>query len=146
MLSAPVIILGGGYASLGAAKKLGEKGIRSVILEAGPSVGGLAACVKVGPVLVEGAYHHIKPHETTLIDLIEEMGLGSQLKWVDTRMSFYTLGKFFSFSTPLDLLRFEPFSLVDKIRFGLGVLRTKYSRSESIDGLNAHEWVVKNWG
>src|SRR6185295_12187486 len=125
-MDVPVLILGGGYAGLGAADTLGQAGMKSAVLEAGPSVGGLALCVQVGPVLVEGAYHHIKPQETELIGLIRELGLADQLRWTDTRMGFHTGGKTFPFSTPSDLLRFKPFNWRDKVRFGLGVLRTKY--------------------
>ncbi|MEY4487946.1 MAG: hypothetical protein RIQ79_454 [Verrucomicrobiota bacterium] len=142
----PVAILGGGYGALGAADALGKAGSASVILEAGPSAGGLATCVQVGPVLVEGTYHHIKQHETTLIDLIGELGLADKLLWKDTRMGFYTGGQSYPFSTPRDLLRFKPFTLVDKLRFGLGVLRTKYSSSESVDGLNARDWIHRCYG
>lgn len=142
----PVIILGGGYAALGAADALGKAGVSSLIIEATPSAGGLATCVQVGPVLTEGTYHHIKPHETTLLDLIKELGLGDKMLWRDTRMGFFTQNKIFSFSTPKDLLGFRPFSLIDKLRFGLGVIRTKYSNSESVDGINARDWILKLYG
>jgi protoporphyrinogen oxidase len=146
MTHVPVVILGGGYGALGAADALGRAGVSSLIIEAAPSAGGLATCVQVGPVLVEGTYHHIKPHETTLIDLINDLGLGDRLIWKDTRMGFYTGGDMYPFSTPRDLLGFKPFNLVDKFRFGLGVVRTKYSPSESVDGLNARDWIMSLYG
>jgi protoporphyrinogen oxidase len=146
MKHVPVVILGGGYGALGAADALGRAGVSSLIIEAAPSAGGLATCVQVGPVLVEGTYHHIKPHETTLIDLINDLGLGDRLIWKDTRMGFYTGGEMYPFSTPRDLLGFKPFNLVDKFRFGLGVVRTKYSPSESVDGLNARDWIMSLYG
>lgn len=146
MSHVPVVVLGGGYAALGAADALGRASVSSIILEAAPSAGGLATCVQVGPVLVEGTYHHIKSHETTLISLINDLGLGDKLIWRDTRMGFYTGGNIYPFSTPKDLLGFKPFNLVDKLRFGLGVVRTKYSNSESVDGLNARDWVMRLYG
>ena len=145
-MESPVVILGGGYAGLGAAEELGRAGVRSTLLEAAPRLGGLAACVQVGPVLVEGAYHHIKPHETALISLIAEHGLADRLRWVDTRMGFHTAGTTYPFSTPGDLARFKPFSWPDKLRFALGVLRTKYSPSEVADGQSAREWILRHWG
>ena len=146
MTHVPVVILGGGYGALGAADALGRAGVASLIIEASPSAGGLATCVQVGPVLVEGTYHHIKSHETTLIELIKDLGLGDRLIWKDTRMGFYTCGEIYPFSTPRDLLGFKPFNLVDKFRFGLGVVRTKYSPSESVDGLNARDWILSLYG
>ena len=145
-MEAPILILGGGYGALGAADTLSRAGARSLILEAGPAPGGLAACVQVGPVRVEGAYHHIKAHETALIGLIEELGLGASLRWVDTRMGFHVDGTTYPFSTPADLARFRPFTWSDKMRFALGVLRTKYSASNAADGLSARDWILRHWG
>ena len=103
-----VVILGGGFAGLAAAYRLGQKGIRSIILEAAPSVAGLGGCCEVGGALVERFYHHIKPEDRHIIDLIGELGLGDNLEWTDTRMGFYHGGKVHPFSTALDLLRFRP--------------------------------------
>ena len=53
-----VLILGGGYAGLGAAYRLARRGFRPTILEAGPQLGGHASCCTVAGVVVERFYHH----------------------------------------------------------------------------------------
>ncbi len=140
-----VLILGGGFAGMAAAYRLGKAGVRGTLLEASPNLGGLAGCCTVGGITVERFYHHFKPEDRDLVALVEEMGLESRLRWSDTRMGFYTGGRFHGFSTPLDLLRFSPFSFADRVRFALGVLRAKRIDGRSLDGLNAEQWVLQNW-
>jgi protoporphyrinogen oxidase len=140
-----VLILGGGFAGLAAARRLGKAGVRSTILEGSPRTGGLAGCVTVGGVTVEKFYHHFKPEDRDVVALIEEMGLGGDLRWADTRMGFYIDGRFHAFSTPLDLLRFSPLPFADRVRFALGTLRAKRIDGKTLDGLNAEEWALSNW-
>ena len=140
-----VLILGGGFAGLAAAYRLGKAGVRSTILEAAPKTGGLAGCCSVGGINVEKFYHHFKPEDRDIIALIGEMDLGPDLRWADTRMGFYIGGRFHAFSTPLDLLRFSPLSPLDRLRFALGVIRAKRIDGKSLDGLNAEQWVLRNW-
>ncbi|MCK4546522.1 MAG: FAD-dependent oxidoreductase [Candidatus Eisenbacteria sp.] len=141
-----VLILGGGYAGLAAAYRLGRHGIPSTLIEAQPKVGGLAACSTIDGVAVEHFYHHIKPEDGHVISLIEELGLGYGLHWADTRMGFYIDGSFHPFSTPMDLLRFSPLSLMDRFRFAWGVFKAKRTEGKTLEGMNAEEWVVREWG
>jgi protoporphyrinogen oxidase len=140
-----VLILGGGFAGLAVAWKLGKAGVRATLLEAAPRTGGLAGCCTVGGVTVENFYHHFKPEDRDILALIADLGLGSDIRWADTRMGFYMGGNFYPFSTALDLLRFSPLSFPDRLRFALGVLRAKRIDGKSLDGLNAEEWVLSNW-
>ena len=140
-----VLVLGAGFAGLAAAKRLAKAGVPCTVLEAAPKSGGLAGCCTVGGVTVENFYHHFKPEDRDIVALIEELGLGDDLCWADTRMGFYIGGRFYPFSTPLDLLRFSPLSPLDRVRFALGVLRAKRIDGKTLDGLNAEEWVIRNW-
>ncbi len=140
-----VVILGGGYAGLGAAYRFGQLGIHTTLLEAGPELGGLAKCCRVGGVLIEGAYHHIKPEDIYIIDLIKALGLGDRLRWTQTRMKFYINKKIYGLSGPWDLLWFDSFDWRDKIQFSLGMLRVMKTESQSLQGMNAKEWIIQNW-
>lgn len=141
-----VLVLGAGFSGLAAAARLIENGVPCTVLEASPMVGGLGGCTRVAGAEIELTYHHIKPEDTDLISLIETKGLGNKLRWSDTRMAFYVDKAFHRFSTPLDLIRFKPFSLVDRVRFGLGVLKAKRIDGKSLEGLSAEEWVIRDWG
>jgi protoporphyrinogen oxidase len=140
-----IVILGGGYAGLGAAYRFGQLGVQTTLLEAGPDLGGLAKCCLVGGKLVEGAYHHIKPEDIYVIELIKDLGLEDQLLWTNTRMKFYTRKKIYSLSGPWDLLWFDSFNWWDKIQFSLGMLRVLKTESKSLEGKNAKEWIIQNW-
>lgn len=140
-----VLILGGGFAGLAAAYELGLSGVRSIILEKEPHLGGLAACSTIDGIPVEHFYHHIKPEDAHLVDLIGRLGLIENLHWIDTRMGFYVNSRFFPFSTPMDLLRFSPLSLADRFRFALGVFKAKRTDGRKLEGMNAEEWVSREW-
>lgn len=142
----PVLILGAGYAGLAAAHRLGRHGVRSTILEAEAEPGGLARCTSVDGLLIERFYHHIKPEDIHIIQLIDEMGLSDRLHWSDTRMGFYSRSRFHPFSTPLDLLGFSPLPFADRLRFALGVFKAKRTDGKTLEGMNAEEWVIQEWG
>lgn len=131
---------------MAAALKLARKGIRSVILEGAPGPGGLGGVSRVDGVEVETFYHHYKPEDVHILDLIEELGLGDRLHWRKTRMGFYIGGDIQPLSGPLDLLRFRHLSFPNRIRFGLGVLRARMIDGEALEGLNAKEWVERSFG
>ena len=139
------LILGGGYAGLAAAHRLTQLGIPSTLVEAGASLGGHGACCTVAGNVVERFYHHYKPEDRHVIGLAEELGLGDQLEWRKTRMGFLVDGRLHPFSSPLDLLRFRPFSMVDKARFAWGVLRAQWTDPATLENVSAKDWGIKDW-
>ena len=105
---------------LAAAAELRGRGRSVVVLEAGPGVGGLARALQVGGEPIEAYYHHIFPgdHETRrLIDLLH---LGERLEWRTAPMGMLHDGQVYPFNGPLDVLRFSPLSLWQRIRLGAG--------------------------
>lgn len=141
-----VAILGGGFSGMGAAYRLGQLGIPSVLLEAEEQLGGLGGSVEIGGDVVEKFYHHIKPDDTTLLDLMENLGLSHYLSWASTHMGFYASMSIYPFSGPLDLFRFPDLSFIDKLRFGLGVLRIRKPSSYAPQGVHAAQWARDLWG
>ena len=140
------IILGGGYAGLAAGLRLARRGLRPQIIEALPTLGGLGGISRLDGIEVETFYHHYKPEDVDILELIQELGLGDHLVWRNTRMGFYIDGQILPLSGSLDLLRFRPLSFPSRIRFGLGVLRARLLDGESLEGLSASEWVVRTFG
>ena len=81
--------------------------------------------------------------------MLRELDLDSRLRWAETRMGLYHNGRLYSFGTPLDLLTFTPFSLVDKLRFGLMIMYTKSQRQDgwkSIEDVPVSQWLVRRFG
>ena len=50
--------------------------------------------------------------------LIDELGMSDQLTWRDSKVGFFNRGRIWPFVTPLDLLRFRPLPLIDRVRLG----------------------------
>lgn len=115
-------IIGGGVGGLAAGYDVAKRGHHAAIYERAPFLGGLASTFDVGGGRLERFYHHLFRSDRTIIDLLDELGLSDRLIWEDSRVGFYYRGKIYPFSTPMDLLRFTPVSLVDRIRMGLVTL------------------------
>ena len=140
-------IVGGGIAGLTAAYELGQRGHTPVVFEKRPELGGQAATIEVGGECLEGFYHHIFTSDQEVRQLIDELGLGGDLRWLDSRVGFYHRGRVYPFVTPLDLLRFRPLRPVDRVRLGLASLYLRRYRDwQRLEGVTAREWVTRYAG
>ena len=135
-------VIGGGVAGLTAAYRLLQKGYRIHLFEAGPQLGGLVRTFEIGGEPIECFYHHLFTTDTAAIRLIEEMGLGDRLTWRPSKVGIFYGDRIYPFVTPLDLLRFTPVSIIDRVRLGLMGLYLRRQRDGSrFEGVTAREWV-----
>ena len=104
---------------MAAAYELAKLGHEVVLYERAPFLGGLASTFDVGGGRLERFYHHMFLSDHTILELLEELGLADRLIWEDSKVGFYYQGKIYPFSTPMDLLRFTPVGLFDRVRMGL---------------------------
>lgn len=142
-----VAIVGAGLTGLVAAWRLAQAGVPVEIFERYPSAGGLVATFRVGGEELECFYHHLFTTDREYIALAEELGLASSIRWLPSSMGIFTAGKLHPFGTPLSLLRFQPFSLADKLRFALSVLYLGRARTpERFTGITAWEWIRRYAG
>ena len=140
-------IIGAGAAGLAAAFELGKRGHKAVVYERAPFLGGQASTFDVGGQRLERGYHHLFTNDTDIVELIEEIGLGHQMRWVDSKVGTFHGGKIYDFVTPLDLLKFTPLSLVDRIRLGLVTLYLQRRKSwQRLEEVTAAEWLRKHAG
>lgn len=138
-------IIGGGIAGLTAAYRLQQLGHQVAVYEARPFLGGQAGTFEVGGERLEVFYHHLFRSDTHVISLIDEMGLGERLSWRDSKVGFYYGGRVYDFVTPMDLLRFRPVSLVDRVRLGLvGLYLRRQKDWRRFEGVTAREWI-RRW-
>jgi protoporphyrinogen oxidase len=142
----PVLVIGGGFAGLATAYRLSEKNIPCMLWESEERLGGHARCHSVDGETLEEFYHHIKPQDASILRIIDDLGLSEQVRWTRTTMAFYVNGRLHCLGGPIDLLRYSPFSLMDKFRFGVGMLKARHAGWSSAEGLNARDWVIRNWG
>ncbi len=139
-----VAIVGGGVAGLTAAYRLIQAGHEVAVFEAGPQLGGLVGTFDAGGEPLENFYHHIFSTDTTIIDLINELGLGERLVWHDSKVAFFYEGKIWPFVTPLDLLRFKPLPLIDRVRLGLaGLYLRRKSEWHDYEKITAWQWIQR---
>ncbi|MCH7698088.1 MAG: NAD(P)/FAD-dependent oxidoreductase [Chloroflexi bacterium] len=140
-------VIGGGVAGMVAAYRLSQAGHKVSLYEASPFLGGLVRTFEPGGDRLEAFYHHVFSTDTTIVKLIEELGLGEKMTWRTSRVGFYREGKLYDFVTPGDLLRYTPAPLLDRIRMGLAALwlrrQTDGTRYESI---TAQDWVKRYMG
>ncbi|MCH8345986.1 MAG: NAD(P)/FAD-dependent oxidoreductase [Chloroflexi bacterium] len=145
-------IIGGGVAGLTAAYRLLQKGHRVQLFEASPSLGGLVRTFEIpagggsapegGGEPIECFYHHLFTTDTAAIRLIDELGLGDRLTWQPSSVGIFYDGRIYPFVTPMDLLRFTPVGLIDRVRLGLMGLYLRWQKDGSrYESIRAKEWV-----
>ena len=140
-------IIGAGAAGLTAAYELGKHGHQAAVYERAPFLGGQASTFDVGGARLERGYHHLFTGDTDIIDLVHEIGLGHQLRYIESKVGTLYDGVIYDFVTPRDLLRFRPLSLVDRIRLGLVTLLIRRKRDwQALEGFTAAAWLRRYAG
>lgn len=140
-----IIVLGGGMAGLGAAERALEAGRRVVLIEAAPTVGGLARAITVEDEPIEPYYHHIFPQDHESRDLIDRLGMHDRLEWFKAPMAVMHHGRPLPFDSPLDILRFRALSLPQRLRLAFGsayqLIRRDRARMDSTPiGIEGPRW------
>jgi len=140
-------VIGGGGTGLAAADLLARSGRRVVLYEAEPETGGLVASDVVGGERLERIYRHIFTSDEEVVRFAEDLGLGEALSWRKPSNAIWSEGRIRPFTTPWDLLRYDPLSLRDRIRLGLLVLKARRVPDwRALEGMTAREWVIREAG
>ncbi|WP_458209574.1 NAD(P)/FAD-dependent oxidoreductase [Haladaptatus sp. NG-SE-30] len=112
-------IVGGGIAGLAAAYRLQKHGYDVQVFEASDDLGGLAATYETNGDRIEKFYHHLSASEQTIIDLIDELGLGDDLDWPIGKNAYYVDGVVHPLDKPWEILAYPHMSAYDKFRLTL---------------------------
>lgn len=142
-------IIGAGLTGLIAAYDLCAAGYSVSIFEKDSFAGGLCSCFPAEPGKdpVERFYHHLLTSDSAAINLFDDFGLLDQLEWLPPVNSFISNNKAYRFSSPLDLLRFEPIPPLRRLLMGLHILGTRFIRNwKSLSHLTAADWVRRHTG
>ena len=140
-------IIGGGAAGLAAALELTSRGHFAEVFEAAPFLGGQASTFEVGGGQLERGYHHLFVSDTDMVDLINELGLGDSLEWLESKVGLFHGGRVWDFATPMDLLKFSPLPFVQRIRLGLWTFLLQKTRDwRKFEGVTAAEWTRDHMG
>jgi len=137
-----VVVIGGGIAGCAAALRMAHDGHAVTVVERSAHLGGLVVSFSVGGTPLECFYHHIFPHEHDVIALIDSLGLGSKLDWYDSSTGVLSDGRIWPFTSPMDLIRFGPLPLSDRVRAGVGAIRMRRVMEwQALDEVPAAQWL-----
>ena len=144
-------IIGGGMAGLAAAYELTKQGHFAEVFEQSNFLGGQASTFEVFGGRLERGYHHLFTSDTDIADLIEDLGLGDRLAWLESSVGFYLDsgdgGKIWNFATPKDLLSFKPLSLLSRLKVGFWTLILKNTKNyHKFENITAKDWLSKRMG
>ena len=140
-------IVGGGITGLTAGYMLSRQGNSVTIFEKESSPGGQVRTFEVSGERLERFYHHIFTSDVDIVSLIDELGLGQGLAWLNSKVGFFHGGRIYDFVTPLDLARFSPVGITDRVRLGLVSLYLRRCQNwYRFEDVTAHEWLSKRCG
>lgn len=141
------LVLGGGIAGLAAAHRMARAGVSVTLLEGSDQLGGLGTFAEVGGTTVERFYHCVMPSDTHLLPLLEELGLATSIRWARTTMGMVTDGRRYAFNSALDLLRYRPLTLPQRLRFGVvSLLLRRLGAGRDLDRTRTEDWLRGLYG
>ena len=140
-----IAVLGAGPMGLAVAYQLARDGHRPVVFEADDRVGGMTAAFDFSGTTIERYYHFHCISDHAFIKVLDELGLASRMRWVETKMGYWYQGRLQAWGNPIALMGFDGLSLVAKVRYGLhAFLCTKRKDWRSLDHVEASGWI-RRW-
>lgn len=108
----------------------------------------MAKCIKYNNTKIEKHYRHIFKSDKYVMELLEEFNLTDKMQWNETKMAYYSKGKgLYEFGTPISLLKYKPLTFIEKIRFGISIIKIKLIKNyKKLEKITAEEWIKKNCG
>jgi len=136
------VVIGAGFCGLSAAHDLAKHGFAVTVLEQDAEIGGLAGSFSVNGTRLEKFYHHWFTSDRHITELVAELGAADQVVLRETRTGIFYANNMFKLSSPLDVLRFNPLSIIDRIRLGLLAVRARRIRDwRQLERLSAARWL-----
>ena len=111
-----IAIVGGGILGMTLALRLAQSGKKVTLFESASEIGGLASAWQLGNLVWDKHYHVTLLSDVFTRKIVEEIGLGDEFNWVETKTGFYTDGRLISMSNTLEFLKFPPLDLISKLR------------------------------
>jgi protoporphyrinogen oxidase len=134
--------MGQRVAVLGAGPRDGHK---PVVFEADDRVGGMTAAFDFSGTTIERYYHFHCISDHAFLKVLDELGLASKMRWVETKMGYWYQNRLQPWGNPIALLKFKGLSLTAKVRYGLhAFLSTKRNDWKPLDNVEATGWI-KRW-
>ncbi len=108
----------------------------------------MAKCIKYNNTKIEKHYRHIFRSDKYVMELLGEFNLTDKMQWNETKMAYYSKGKgLYEFGTPISLLKYKPLTFIEKIKFGISIIKIKLIKNyKKLEKITAEEWIKKNCG
>lgn len=137
-------VLGGGVLGMTIAHRLQQEGHQVTLIESRDRLGGLADAWQVGDVTWDRHYHVTLLSDKYVRDLWTELGVESDMEWVETKTGFYTDGQLHSMSNTLEFLKFPPLRLIDKLRLGGTIFwASRVTNWKKLEQIYVADWLSK---
>lgn len=145
MTSQRIAVLGAGPMGLAAAYQLARDGHKPVIFEADDRVGGMTAAFDFSGLMIERYYHFHCISDHAFLEILDELNLADQMRWVETKMGYWYKNKLQPWGNPVALIKFKGLGLFAKFRYGLhAFLCTKRNDWKPLDKMEAAGWI-RRW-
>ncbi len=141
---ASIAIIGSGFLGLTLALRLTKTGVKVTVFESASEIGGLASAWQIGDVVWDKHYHVTLLSDAFTRRLVEEIGLGDEFEWVETKTGFYTDGKLVSMSNTLEFLKFPPLGFLSKFRLGGTIFyASRVKNWKALEKISVETWLTK---
>lgn len=139
-----IAIIGSGFLGLTLALRLVDRGDSVTVFESAPEIGGLASAWKIGDVTWDRHYHVTLLSDSFTRKVAEDIGLGAEYEWVETKTGFYTDGRLVSMSNTAEFLKFPPLDLISKLRLGATIFYAARVRDwKKLEKISVEDWLTK---
>lgn len=137
-------VVGGGALGMTIAHRLVSRGENVTLLEAAPTFGGLTSAWSIGDTAWDRFYHVTLLSDTHLRDLLSELSLEQEMKWVTTRTGFFSRNKLVSMSNSWEFLKFPLLNLWEKFRLGCTILYgSRVKNWQRLEQIPVEKWLRK---
>lgn len=142
-----IAIVGSGFLGMTLAMRLADVGAEVTLFESAGEIGGLASVWEIGDTVWDKHYHVILNSDHYTRDLIEELGLGDDFRWVETKTGFFTDGELLSMSDTMEFLKFPALGLFSKLRLGWTIFyASKVKNWRRLEKMNVEKWLTRHSG
>ena len=137
-------IAGGGMLGLTLAMRMAKQGHDVTLIEAAPTLGGLASVWDIGDVVFDKHYHVTLLSDSRTRNLVNEIGLEKDLRWIETKTGFYTNDTLYSMSDTAEFLKFPPLKMIEKLRLGATIFYASKIRNwKRLENTNVADWLTR---
>lgn len=143
-MSQKIAIVGAGMLGLTLALRCSEAGHDVTVFESAPEIGGLASVWQIGDITWDRHYHVTLFSDLFTRKIVEDIGIGDEYEWVETKTGFYTDGRLVSMSDTIEFLTFPPLDLISKIRLGFTIFyASKIKNWRKLEQIHVEKWLTR---